>query len=324
MLTRRELLASTAAAAATSLAGPALAQAFPSRPIRLVVPFPPGGTGDAQARLIGEYMAHALGQPVLIENKPGAGSIIGSAYVAQAPADGHTLLLMANSFVINAKLRGSSLPYAGMKAFEPVACVTNSPQMVAINSGRPWHTFQEWVKAAKAKPDTISYATFGPATTQHIAAAMVVRQAGLHMIYVPFSGGAPAVNAALGGHADSVLANVSEIEPFVEAGKLRALAVTTPQRLASMPNVPTVAESGLPGYEASAWFGLCAPAGTPKDVVATLARVATGAVTDAAISKKLVAMGLEPYPMNPAQFSAHIDEQYAKYAKVIDEAGIKG
>lgn len=324
MLSRRELLTAATAAAATSLSGHALAQAFPSRPIRLVVPFPPGGTGDVQARLIGEYMAHALGQPVLVENKPGAGTIIGSSFVAQAPADGHTLLLMANSFVINEKLRGSTLPYGGMKAFEPVACLTNSPQMVAVNSARPWRSLQEWMDAARAKPETISYATFGPATTQHIAAEMLVRQARLRMIYVPFSGGAPAVNAALGGHADSVLANVNEIQPFVEAGKLRALAVTTPQRLATMPNVSTVAESGLPGYEASAWFGLCAPAGTPKDVVATLARVATGAVADAEIRKKLVAVGLDPYTMGPAQFAAHINDQYAKYSKVIDEAGIKG
>ena len=324
MLTRRELLTAATAAAATSLSGQALAQAFPSRPIRLVVPFPPGGTGDVQARLIGEYMSHALGQPVLVENKPGAGTIIGSSYVAQAPADGHTLLLMANSFVINEKLRGSTLPYGGMKAFEPVACLTNSPQMVACNSARPWHSLQEWMDAARAKPETVSYATFGPATTQHIAAEMLVRQARLRMIYVPFSGGAPAVNAALGGHADSVLANVNEIQPFVEAGKLRALAVTTPQRLATMPHVPTVAESGLPGYEASAWFGLCAPAGTPKDVVATIARVATGAVADAEIRKKLVAVGLEPYTMGPAQFATHINEQYAKYSKVIEEAGIKG
>jgi tripartite-type tricarboxylate transporter receptor subunit TctC len=268
-------------------------------------------------------MARTLGQPVVVENKPGAGSIIGTAQVAQAPADGHTLLLMANSFVINAKLRGSSLPYAGLKAFEPVACLTNSPQMVAVNSARPWRTFKEWMDAAKAKPDTISYATFGPATTQHIAAEMLVRAAGLHMTYVPYPGGAPAVNAALAGHADTVLANVNEIQGFVEAGKLRALAVTTRERLASLPQVPTVAESGVPGYEASAWFGLCAPAGTPKDVVARLSRAATAALADAEIHKKLLAVGLEPYPMDPAQFAAHIHDQYARYSKVIDEAGIK-
>ena len=323
MLSRRELLAAAAAAGATTFAGSALAQAFPSRPLRLVVPFPPGGSGDVQARVIGEHMAQSLGQPVVVENKPGAGTIIGSNLVAQAPADGHTLLMIANSFVINAKLRGASLPYKGLQAFEPVACLTNSPQMIAVNGARPWRTFKEWMEAAKAKPDTISYATFGPATTQHIAAEMLVRQAGLHMIYVPFAGGAPAVNAVLGGHADTVLANVNEIQPFLESGKLRALAVATPQRLASLPNVPTVSESGLPGYEAAAWFGLSAPAGTPKDVVAKIARAATAAVQDPEIRKKLVTLGLEPYPMDPAQFGAHIHEQYNRYSKVIDEAGIK-
>ena len=156
MLTRRDLLAAAAAATATSFAGTALAQTFPSRPLRLIVPFPPGGSGDVQARLVGEHMARTLGQPVLVENKPGAGTIIGSTQVAQAPADGHTLLLMSNSFVINAKLRGTTLPYKGLQAFEPVACLTNSPQMIAVNSGRPWHTFREWMEAAKAKPDTIS------------------------------------------------------------------------------------------------------------------------------------------------------------------------
>ncbi|NBS46095.1 MAG: tripartite tricarboxylate transporter substrate binding protein [Betaproteobacteria bacterium] len=301
----------------------ASAQTFPSRPLRLVVPFPPGGTGDVQARLIGEFMSRELGQPVVVENKPGAGTVIGTHQVAQAAPDGHTLLLMANSFVINAKLRGATLPYAGLKAFEPVACLTNSPQAIAVNSATPWRTFREWMDAVKAKPDTVAYAAFGPATAQHIAAEILVRAAGLRMTYVPFAGGAPAVNAALAGHVQTVLANVNEIQAHAEAGKLRMLAVTTAQRLAALPNVPTVSESGVPGYEAAAWFGLCAPAGTPKDVVARLARAASNAVNDAEVAKRLVAAGLQPYLMDSARFAAHINEQFALYSKVIDEAGIK-
>ncbi|MEY2734889.1 MAG: hypothetical protein RLZ58_298, partial [Pseudomonadota bacterium] len=272
MISRRDLIATAAAVATTSVAGTAFAQTFPSRPLRIVVPFPPGGTGDVQARLIGEFMSRELGQPVVVENKPGAGTIIGTQQVAQAAPDGHTLLLMANSFVINAKLRGASLPYPGLKAFEPVACLTNSPQAIAVNSATPWRTFKEWMDAVKAKPDTVSYSAFGPATAQHIAAEILVRAAGLRMTYVPFPGGAPAVNAALAGHVQTVLANVNEIQAHAESGKLRMLAVTTPQRLAALPNVPTVSESGVPGYEAAAWFGLCVPAGTPKDVVARLSR----------------------------------------------------
>jgi tripartite-type tricarboxylate transporter receptor subunit TctC len=322
MLNRRELLAAAGAAAATGLSGGALAQSFPSRPIKLVVPFPAGGTGDIQARLVAEYMGKALGQPVVVENKAGGGTVIGTTQVAQAPADGHTLLLMANSFVINAKLRVKALPYDGLKAFEPVACLTNSPQMIAVNSATPYRTFKEWLDAARAKPDTISYATFGPASTQHIAGEMLLRAGGMRLIYAPFTGGAPAVNAVVAGHVDTVLANVSEIQGFLESGKLRALAVTTAHRLDSLKQVPTVAET-LPGYEASAWFGLCAPAGTPKEVIAKLAKASTDAIADAEVRKKLIGVGLEPYVMQSAQFGAHIADQYAKYSKVIDEAGIK-
>jgi tripartite-type tricarboxylate transporter receptor subunit TctC len=322
MLNRRDLLAA-GLAAGSGLSTHALAQAFPSRPVRIVVPVPAGGTADVQARVIGEHMARSLGQPVLIENKPGGGTIIGSGFVAKSPADGHTLLLMANSFVINAKLHASTLPYDGMKAFEPVACLTNSPQLLAVNGASPYRTFREWADAAKARPGTVSYATVGPATTQHIAGEMLQRAAGIRLIYTPFAGGAPAVNAVVAGHVDTVLANVSEVQGFLESGKIRALAVTTLQRLDTLKQVPTVAESGLPGYEAAAWFGLSAPAGTPREVIARLASAATGALADAEIRRKLVAVGLEPYSMGPPEFAAHIADQYAKYSKVIDEAGIK-
>jgi tripartite-type tricarboxylate transporter receptor subunit TctC len=321
MPTRRELLA---AAAATGFAARALAQGFPSRPIHLVVPFPPGGTADMQVRLLGEHMARTLGQAVLTENKPGGGTIIATQAVAKSPADGHTVLLIGNSFVINAKLHAGTLPYDGLKAFEPVACLTRSPQLLAVNVTSPWRSFPEWLEAARAKPEALSYASVGPATAQHIACEMLQRAAGIRLVYTPFTGGAPAVNALLGGHVDTVLANVSELQPFIEAGKLRPLAVTTAQRLDSMKDVPTVAECGLPGYEAVAWFGLVAPTGTPKDAVARLAQAATAALTDAEISRKLVAAGLEPYPRGPADFGAQLVDLYFKYSKVIDEAGIKG
>jgi tripartite-type tricarboxylate transporter receptor subunit TctC len=322
MLNRRELLAAGAATAAGAIAPNALAQSFPSRPIKIVVPFPPGGTADIQARLLSQHMTQTLGQPVVIENKPGGGTIIGSAFVAKSPPDGHTLLLMSNSFVINAKLH-TNMPYDGIKAFEPVACLTNSPQLIAVNAASPYRTFKEWVDAAKAKPNTISYATVGPATTQHIAGEMLQRAAGIRLIYTPFTGGAPAVQAVLAGHVDTVLANVSEMSSFLEAGKMRALAATTAQRLESLKQVPTVIESGYPGYEAAAWFGLVAPAGTPRDAIAKLAQATAAALADAEIKKKLIAVGLELYSMGPSQFGAHIADQFAKYSKVIDEAGIK-
>ena len=322
MLNRRELLAAGAASAAVAIAPTALAQSFPAKPVRIVVPWTAGGTGDIQARLLAQHMTQTLGQPVLVENKPGGGTIIGTGFVAKAPADGHTLLLMANSFVINAKLH-NNLPYDGIKAFEAVACLTNSPQLIAVNAASPYRTFKDWVDAARAKPGTISYATVGPATTQHIAGEMLQRAAGIRLIYTPFGGGAPAVNAVLAGHVDTVLANVSEMSSFLEAGKLRALAVTTAQRLDSLKQVPTVIESGYPGYEAAAWFGLVAPAGTPREAVAKLAQAANAALADAEIRKKLLGVGLEPYSMDPSKFAAHISDQFARYSRVIDEAGIK-
>lgn len=322
MLNRRELLAAGAAAAASTFAPAALAQAFPSRPVKIVVPWTAGGTGDIQARLIGQHMAQTLGQPVVVENKPGGGTVIATALVAKAPADGHTLLLMANSFVINAKLH-ASLPYDGIKAFDSVACLTNSPQVIAVNAASPYKSFKDWVDAARAKPGTISYATVGPATTQHIAGEMLQRAAGIKLIYTPFGGGAPAVQAVLAGHVDTVLANLSEMNSFLEAGKMRPLAVTTLQRLESLKNVPTVAESGIAGYEAAAWFGLVAPKGTPADAVAKIADAARRAMADAEVRKKLQAIGLDSYLMDPPKFAAHIADQFARYSKVIDEAGIK-
>lgn len=322
MLKRREILAAAAAAAASTFAPGALAQAFPSRPVKIVVPWTAGGTGDIQARLIGQHMSQTLGQPVLIENKPGGGTVIATALVAKAPADGHTLLLMANSFVINAKLH-TNLPYDGLKAFDAVTGLTNSPQVIAVNAASPHKTFKDWIEAAKAKPGTISYATVGPATTQHIAGEMLQRAAGIKLIYVPFGGGAPAVNAVLAGHVDTVLANLSEMNSFLEAGKLRPLAVTTLKRLEALKNVPTVAESGFPGYEAAAWFGLVAPAGTPREAVNKIADAASKALADADIRKRLAGLGLDPYLMAPPQFASHITDQFSRYSKVIDEAGIK-
>jgi tripartite-type tricarboxylate transporter receptor subunit TctC len=319
MITRREFAIAGAALASAPLAQ---AQSFPSRPIKMIVPFPPGGTADIQARLIGAHMSQAMGQPIVIESKPGGGTIIGTVYVAKAPADGYTILLMANSFVINAKLH-NNLPYDGMKAFEPIACMTNSPQVIAVNVASPYRTFREWVDAAKAKPDTISYATVGPATTQHIAGEMLQRATGVKLIYAPFTGGTQAVNSVLAGHVNTVLANLSEMSAHLEAGKLRALAVTTTQRLDALRQVPTVAESGYPGYEAAAWFGLSAPAGTPRDAVTRLAEAVNAALNDAELRKKLVTVGLEPYYKGPADFAAHIAQQYERYSKVIDEAGIK-
>jgi tripartite-type tricarboxylate transporter receptor subunit TctC len=296
--------------------------AFPSKPVHLIVPYAPGGSADVLSRIVAQHLSQQWGQPVLVETRPGGGTIIGSSLVAKSPADGYTILFISNSFVINAKLR-SDLPYDGLKAFVPVANMVNSPQVVAVNSASPYHTFKEWVAAAKARPGTLSIGTLGPATTQHIAAEMLQRATGTQLIYTAFTGGAPAVNAALGGHIDTVLANLSELSAQIEAWKLRPLAVTTQERLDAIRQVPTVAELGYPGYEAVAWFGYAAPAGTPQEIVNKFAEGVRAALGDADVRQRVTTLGLQPAYMDPKAFAAHIGEQYAKYSRVIDDSQIK-
>ena len=323
-MTSRRRFAALAAGAGVAAMLPCagFAQSFPSRPIRFVVPFAAGGSADVLARLVGEHMSQQLGQPVIVELKPGGGTVIGSAFVAKAPADGQTILFISNSFVINAKLR-SDLPYDGIRAFEPVANIVNSPQVVAVNAASPYQAFRDWVVDAKARPETVSIGTLGPATTQHVAAEMLQRATGTRLIYVPFTGGAPAVSATLAGHVNMVLANYAELATHIEAGKLRPLAVTTTERLDALPQVPTVAELGHPGYEAVAWFGVAAPAGTPAAVVRRIADTLRSALADPALRQRIVAIGLQPAFLEPKAFGSHIGEQYAKYARVLDEAKIR-
>ena len=307
---------------AANFSGLARADTFPAKPIHFICPFAAGGTSDAIARLVGQHMTKIWGQPILVESKPGAGTVIGSNYVAKAPADGHTILFVANSLVINAKLQ-KNLPYDGIKAFEMVASMLNSPQVIVVNAGSPFHTLKQLIDAARSQPETVSMATNGPATNQHIAAALLQRVAGVRFIYVPYAGSNLAVNAVLGGHVSSVLGNLSDVSVQIEAGKLRALAITTRERVASLKDVPTVAESGYPGYEVVGWFGVAAPAGTPPEVIAKLADGLDGALKDTEIRQRLIAFGLQPAFLGPQAFTTHIANEYERYSRVIDEAGIK-
>ena len=323
MTTRRIVLGySTGLAAGLCFAPCVRAQNFPSRPIEFIVPYPAGGSADVLARMVGQHMSQRLGQPVVILNRPGAGTVIGTGQAAKAAADGYTLLFISNSFVINAKLR-SNLPYDGMKAFEPVALMVNSPQVIAVHPSSIHRSLKTWLAAARAASGTMSIGTLGPATTQHIAAELLQRAAGVKLVYVPFTGGLLAVNSVLGGHVDAVLANYSELAPQIEGGKLRPLAVTTTRRLDRLPSVPTVAESGYPGYEAVAWFGVAVPAGTPAAVVARLSEEIGFAVTEPDSLKKFEMQGVQTAFLGPSAFAAHIAAQYERYARVIDDAAIK-
>ncbi len=295
---------------------------YPSKPVRIVVPFPAGGSADTMTRVVGQFLAKRWGQSVLVDNRPGGGTVIAGALVAKAPADGYTLIIIANSLTINAKLR-TNLPYDGLKAFDPIAQLVQSPQVIAVNSASPYKTLNELIQAAKANPGGLSYSTVGPATTQHIAGESFKRITGTDFTYAAFTGGALAANAVMGNHVTMVLTNLNEVAPMLESGKLRPLAVTTRERLDALKQVPTAMELGIKDYEAVAWFAVATPAGTPKDVTQKISDDLQAALNDPEVRQKLNTAGLYPSFMGPDALNAHIQNEYARYSKIIDEARIK-
>jgi tripartite-type tricarboxylate transporter receptor subunit TctC len=283
-----------------------------ARTIRIVVPFPAGGSADILARLLGEQINKSQGPTVLIENRPGAGASIAYELVARAPPDGNTLVINANSIVINPLLRKAT--YDPLTSFEPICYLVSSPQVIVVNSASPYRTLADFVAAAYAKPGELTVATVGPATTQHIGFEQLKRLANLNVTYVPYSGGAPAITALLGGHVAAVLGNYSEAVEHLNAGKLRALAATSRTRIAPLPDVPTVAESGYKNYEAEVWFGVAAPAKTPKETVTQLATWFTAAMQASEVKPKLLSRLLYVLPYQADAAGKHrergqLDEQ---------------
>jgi tripartite-type tricarboxylate transporter receptor subunit TctC len=300
--------------------GYAQAQELKSKTIRMVVPFPPGGTADNIARLITQQ-ANTTGFKLIVENRPGAGTIIATDLVAHATPDGTSLLIMSNSFVINTIVR-AKLPYDPF-TLEPICLIADSPQVIVVHQASPYRTLKDLIEAARAKPGALSFAAVGPATTQHIAGEMLKQAANVNLTYVPFTGGAPAVNALLGQHVTTVIANYNEVMEQLKAGNLRALAVASRQRLKAIPDVPTFIEAGYKDFEASAFFGVVTTAGTPKDTVAQLDAMLTAALKDPGVSAKLVAQGLDMVGACGETFRAHIKRQHEIYTRAIQDAGIK-
>ncbi len=259
-----------------------------SGPLKIVVPFPPGGSADILARLVADQLGRAQGVSTVIENRPGAGTIVATEAVSHATPDGNTLLINANSFIINPNLR--QLAYDPFTDFEPVCYLVRSPQVIVVNTTSPYHTLKDLLEAARAKPGDVTMASVGPATTQHIAIAMLEHAAQVNLTYIPYPGGAPAVNALLG----------------------------------ELPDVPTVAESGYKDYEAEVWFGLVAPAKTPAETIARLAGWLVAALQVPDIKSKLMTLGLYPVGTCGAAYGAHIRQQYDAYARAIKESNIKG
>jgi tripartite-type tricarboxylate transporter receptor subunit TctC len=309
---------------ACALPGPAIGgvKAFPARPIRVIVPFAAGGPMDTVVRALAQALTNKFGQPVVIESRTGAGSIIGVDAAAKSPPDGYTLVCVANSFAINQTLI-SKLPYNSFKDLRPVGLLTRNANILVANPRLPAQNLGDLIVHAKANPGKLSYATGGNGTIQHLIGEMLRAEAGINIVHVPYKGQAPATSDLLGGQIDLIIANLPEILPHVSSGKLRSLGVTTSARAAIAPDLVTIAEQGFPDFDTSTWFGLLAPAGVPDEIVAHLNAALVEALTSADIHDSFVARGLEPTPSTPDEFGALIRSEIIKYAKVIERVGMK-
>ena len=298
------------------------ADAFASKPVKVYVGYSAGGAVDAIARSAGQRMAAILGQPVVVENKPGAGTNIAVKALVASPPDGYTLLLAANALAVNPSLFQPA-PYDLERELTPVALVGRVPVVLTVREGSEFKSLAQLVAAAKAKPGSITVATPGNGSTPHLAMELFQHAAGLSLRHVPYKGGAPALTDALGGHVEVVAVNALEALPLAKAGKLRVLAVMSAERSAVLPGVPTVAESGFPGFEASVWYGFVAPAGLPKPVQAQLHAAVQKAIESPEVREQLAAAGGIPLPGPTEQFDKLLKSDAARYGKLIREAGIK-
>ena len=300
----------------------ALAQSWPARPIHFIVPFAPGGQSDIVARTVAEKLAAKLGQPVVVENKAGAATTIGADYVAKSAPDGYTILLAPAPFVIT-QYAYPKLPYDTRKDFVPVTLLVTNPMVVTVNAAVPAKTFGEFVALMKAQPGKFNYGSPGNGSLPHVATEMFIQRAGLDAVHVPYKGGGPAVIDLVGGQIPFMFASPLEVMQHVKAGKLRVLAATSPARLPYWPEVPTVMESGYPDYQALAWFGVVAPAATPREIVARLASEITAILGTAEVRERLAAQGADVALMTSEEFGRFLGQEHARWSAAVKSANIR-
>jgi len=305
-----------------ALSAPAAAQPYPTKPVKIVVPFGPGGPADVYARVLGKELGDVLKQQFIVENKPGAGAVIGTDIVAKAAPDGYTLLMMSNTHTTNETLL-SKKPYALMRDLVAVAPVNSSDLVMVVNPAVPAKTLQEFIALAKAEPGKLSYASSGPGTPYHMAGELFKAMSGTDILHVPHKGSGEARASVIGGHVSMMFDAVTAMKGHVDAGQVRALATTGLTRSAVLPNVPTVNEAGVPGYEATIWLGIMAPTGTPKEIVERLNVEIGKIIARPAIREAWAKQGAVPMTMTPAAFNTYLQGDIAKWAKVIDKAGLK-
>ncbi len=308
--------------ALAALPAPAGAQQYPNRPVKIVVPFGPGGPADIYARVIGHELSEVLKQSFVIDNKPGAGGTIGTDVVAKAAPDGYTLLMMSNTLTTNETLLANK-PYALMRDLTAVAPVNSSDLVMALSPSIPAKTVQELIAYAKANPGKLSYASAGPGTPYNLAGELFKTMTGTDILHVPYKNSGDARNAVIGGHVQIMFDAVTAMKGQIDGGQVRALATTGLTRSAVLPNVPTLNESGVPGYEATIWLGIMAPAGTPPEIVARLNAEIGKIIDKPAIREAWAKQGAEPMTMTPAAFTTFLKGDIEKWAKVIEKAGLK-
>ena len=319
-LRRRGLIGLGLAAALPRLA---VAQGFPARPLRLVVAFTPGGPSDVIARIIGSQMGQQFGQSVVVDNRPGAGGNVAGELVAKAPADGYTLLMANNSILAANSFLYRSMPFDPLRDFAPIALVGSQPNVLVVNPALPVRSLAELTALAKAKPGELNYASSGSGTAAHLAGELYRLRAEVDIVHVAYRGAAPALTDLVDGRVQMMFATSASAMTMIQGGALRALAVTTPARSASLPDLPTVAEAGLPGFDATTWHGLTAPAGTPQEVVGTLATALATTLRDPGVRERLTSLGVDILPSNPESFAAYIRTEHAAWGEVIRRAGIR-
>jgi tripartite-type tricarboxylate transporter receptor subunit TctC len=302
-------------------ATPALAQTWPNRPLRLVVPFPAAGTTDIIAREVAAELAKSLGQQVVVDNRPGAGGNVGSDIVAKAAPDGYTLVMgTVGTHAINSSVY-SKMPYDPVKDFAPVTLVAAVPNVLEVNNALPVRSVKDLIAYARANPGKLNFASSGNGTSIHLSGELFKAMAGVDMLHIPYKGSSPAITDLIADQAQLMFDNLPSSIGFIKSGQLRAIAVTTLNRSAALPDIPTINESGVPGFEASSWFGVLAPAGTPKEIVNRLHDDIVKALNTPALKKSMQAQGAEPVGDTPEQFAEHIRTEIAKWAKVVKQSG---
>ena len=312
-------------AAAALFAAPvasALAQAYPSKPIRLVVGFTPGGGVDINARLLGPKLTEYMGQQVIVDNRPGAGTNIANEYVAKSAPDGYTLLINTAAVAINMALY-KKVPFDTLRDFTPISVFSQSPNILVVHSSVPVKSVKELVALAKSKPGALNYSSAGSGTTQHLAAELFKLRTGVNIVHVPYKGSAPSLTALIGGEVSLTFANIPAIYQHVKSGRLRPLASAGPKRSELMPEVPIMAEAGVKGVEVVVWYGVLAPTGTPKDIINTLAGNIRKAAFSPDTKQKLVDQGAEPVGSTPEEFAKLLREEVTKWAEVVKASGAK-